>query len=124
MSLKIIYPFLLVAFLSVINNILAAETGVVTGKVTAVTTNCNTVNPYSEETCDGLTNIYVEGLPNACGTGAPRVAIGVGHPLYQTVVSLALTALTTQLTANLSYVETCTVRGNSWDFSYMYLNAN
>jgi hypothetical protein len=100
----------------------AAEQSRVTGKVTRIVTHSSSYNPYSE-TSRGLTAIYVEGLPKSCGNnGQARVAIGVDHPVHNTVVSMALTAHSTGKKVTLEYLDTCTVRSNSWDFAFMFIN--
>ena len=68
----------------------------------------------------GLANIYLDSadLEPACGVeGAPRrIAISTDHPLYNSVVSLALMAKTTGKKVQIWHLETCTLRSSSWDF--------
>lgn len=92
----------------------------VTGKVTQIVTFASSYSTYSENS-RGLTGIYVEGLPEGCGAGTKRVLIGVDHPNYQTVLSLALTAHSTGKKVSIAYVDTCTLRAGSWDFAYITL---
>lgn len=61
--------------------------------------------------------ITVEGLAPACGSGTPRIAIPLGHPMYQTVVSMVLSAQAQNKPLTFGYLDTCTYRGNSWDFA-------
>ena len=71
----------------------------------------------------GLANIYLEGsvIEPACGTGARRVVISTDHPLYQSVVSMALMAKQTGKTVEIWHLDTCTQRSSSWDFGLMRL---
>lgn len=94
----------------------------VTGKVTRIVTFATSYATYSENS-RGLTGIYVEGLPEGCGAGTQRVLIGVDHPNYQTVLSLALTAHSTGKKVSISYVDACTLRAGSWDFAYITLES-
>ena len=64
----------------------------------------------------GIFFIFVEGLPSACGNGMARIAISDDHPLFSTVVSSMMVAKTTGVEVTLTYVDECTIRGNSWDF--------
>jgi hypothetical protein len=68
----------------------------------------------------GLANIYVDSpeLGPACGVeGAPRrIAISTDHPLYQSVLSMVLTAKTTDKKVEIWHLDTCTLRSSSWDF--------
>ena len=99
----------------------AAEIYEVVGRVTKVVTFSAPYDTYAESN-SGLTAIYVEGLQEACGTGAMRVAIGVNRPVHDVALSLALTSYNTGKTVTIGYLDTCTVRSSAWDFAYMFLN--
>lgn len=103
-------------------NSAVAEVRSISGKVTSIVTFSKSYDTYTE-TSPGLTAIYVEGLPRGCGTGSGgRVVIGVNHPVYQTALSLALTAFATGRSVSLHYLDTCKQRAGSWDFAYITLN--
>lgn len=70
---------------------------------------------------EGRAYIYVDEVPGACGSNESRVAIGTDHPLFQSVVSLALVSKTTQTPVEIYYLDSCTMRGNAWDFSLITL---
>lgn len=96
-----------------------AEVRSVKGKITRILTFSKSYDTYTESS-PGLTAIYVEGLPQGCGTGTGgRVVIGVNHPVYQTALSIALTAFTTGKSVSLHYLDTCKQRAGSWDFAYI-----
>lgn len=68
----------------------------------------------------GLAAIYINSpdlLPGCGSSGSKRVIISTDHPLYQSVISLALTAKTTGKKVEIWHLNTCTQRYNSWDFS-------
>lgn len=69
----------------------------------------------------GFAFIYLEQLPGACGSEEKRVAISTDHPLYSSVLSLAVVSKTTGSPIDLWYLDQCTLRGNAWDFSYIEL---
>lgn len=84
-------------------------------KVTRISGHSNTYTSYSESE-NGVFFIFMEGLPNACGNGMGRIAITHNHPLFSTVVSAAMLARTTGEPMTIVYLNSCTVRNNSWDF--------
>jgi len=89
------------------------------GKISKVMFFTNNWGNYSE-TDDGMMVFYMEpSLPSACGTGDNRIAIGISHPLYTSVVSAVLAAKMSDSQVNLSYLTTCSKRSNSWDFGYI-----
>ena len=65
--------------------------------------------------------IYIEGIPKGCGLGEKRVAIGSNHPLFTTVVQMALSAKETNQTVEIWYLNTCSDRNGSWDFAAMWV---
>lgn len=69
----------------------------------------------------GFAFIYLDQLPGACGSAERRVAISTDHPLYSSVLSIAVVSKTTGSPINLWYLDQCTLRGNAWDFSYIEL---
>lgn len=101
----------------------AASTASATGKVTSIKTFASNYNPYSEN-YPVAAYIYVDTLPGACGQADTRFAIRTTHPGYETVLSLATTALATGKSVSVTYIQECTIRGNAWDFAYMTLNSN
>lgn len=92
----------------------------VKAKVTKVSGHTSSFTTYTESE-KGVFFIFMEDLPNACGDGMGRVAISHEHPLFETVVSVALLARTTGEPIEMAYIDKCTVRENSWDFgSFTY----
>lgn len=69
----------------------------------------------------GYAFIYLDQLPGACGSAEKRVAISTDHPLYPSVLSIAVVSKTTGSPIDLWYLDQCTLRGNAWDFSYIEL---
>ena len=88
------------------------------GKVTEIGSFPKTYGSYSEQ-AEGLLAIYIDGLPPGCGSGIGRVVIGVDHPIYNSVLAIALYAKASGSTVTVSYFEECTLRGNSWDLAYL-----
>lgn len=64
----------------------------------------------------GVAMIYMDSLQGACGTNNKRIAISTDHPLYQSVLSTALTAKTTDTTIRIWHLNTCSIRNSAWDF--------
>ncbi|MBF6058938.1 hypothetical protein [Thiomicrorhabdus heinhorstiae] len=66
----------------------------------------------------GLANIHIDSpqLQPACGSGARRIAISTDHPLYSSVMSMALTAKSTHKKIEMWHLGKCTLRSTSWDF--------
>lgn len=69
----------------------------------------------------GLMFIYLDELPGACSSAEKRVAISTDHPLYSSVLSIAIVSKTTAAPIDLRYLDQCTLRGNAWDFPYVEL---
>lgn len=90
------------------------------GKITDIVSFPKSYGQYSESE-KGLLGIYVEGLPKACGSGNTRVVIGVDHPIYQSVLSMALYAKASGSQVKVQYFESCTLRSDSWDLAYFVL---
>jgi len=93
----------------------SANTVQTTGYISKIRTFSNGATTYNTNDI-GITNIYVDSLAGACGSNEKRVAIGTDHPLYQSVISMALMAKASNLEIEIWYLDTCTVRTNSWDF--------
>lgn len=98
----------------------AADVLTVKGKITNVATHADAYATYDVGR-KGLFFIFMDELDKACGSagGFKRAVISEDHPLYNTVVSMALTAHTTQKNVSLSFLNECTIRGNSWDFAIL-----
>lgn len=89
------------------------------GKISKVRFFAISWGSYSE-TDDAVMVFYMEpSLPSACGTGDNRIAIGINHPLYSSVVSAVLAAKMSDTQVNLSYLTTCSKRPDAWDFGYI-----
>lgn len=103
----------------------AAQVIELVGKVTHIRTFTASNNPYSESS-PVEAHVYVQGMPPACNqpSGEARFSIRATHPAYQTVISLATTALVSGKSLRIFYLDTCTVRASSWDFSAMDLLSN
>ncbi len=102
------------------HSLLAAEVLTVDGKVTSIVSFPKTYGNYSNS-AQGLVGFYVKDLPKGCGSGQNRVVIDVDHPLYNSALSLALTAHSTGKSVRIAYFNTCTLRSGSWDFAYLML---
>ncbi len=96
----------------------------VSGKVTMVFASTNPSDVGYSVANPGYLGMKVEGLPaSTCGAnGNAWVAIGINHPLYSSVLSLATAALISGNTVTLAYFNTCTVKSSAWDFSYLVVN--
>ena len=99
---------------------MAAERSSVTGKVLNIWVHSSSYNPYTESS-PAVFLAEIEGMPSACGGSHKRFAIGGEHPAYNTVVSMILSAHAAGKEVVLNYLDTCTVRSNSWDFAFMQL---
>ena len=94
----------------------AADTAGFTGKITDIVTFPNDYGSYNESV-KGLLAIYIDGLPKGCETGVNRVLISVDHPLYESVLSMALYAKASNSDVKVLYFTECTMRTNSWDLA-------
>lgn len=90
----------------------AAEVSKVIGKINQIATHSASYTRY-ETSSKGLVFIYIEGIPRGCGFGEQRVAIGSDHPLFSTVVDIALSAKASAQTVELCYLNTCSARNGS-----------
>ena len=71
----------------------------------------------------GFAAIYFDPpLPKACGTGDTRFIIDHMHPLFNVVVSTALSAKITNADVMVNYLNSCNVRSNSWDIGTFRIN--
>ena len=93
----------------------------VSGKVYNVSTGLDNWQ-LPDVTQKGVFTFFVEGLPNACGDGNPRIAIPTDHPLFNNVVAMVLSAQAQDRSITLNYLESCTYRSNSWDFGTFTIN--
>jgi len=114
---RLMYVLLLCLFFSSAQ----AGIGTRTGKVDKVTFHSAVYEPYATDSL-GIAFIHVTGLPGACTSSSPRVAIGTDHPLYESVVSAALSAQATQKDVTIQYVDACTIRSTAWDFATFSIN--
>lgn len=85
------------------------------GIVKRVKTFSNQLGSYSENH-KGLIVVYVDELTGACESNARRVAIGSGHPLANTLLSIAMVSKTTKTKVKIGHFDTCNLRSNAWDF--------
>jgi len=87
------------------------------GKVQRVWTHSSAYSTY-DTTSPGLFMVAISGMPKACGHvhGFGRFVIDESHPLYETVVSIVLSAKATNSDVWVNYLDTCNIRFNSWDF--------
>lgn len=91
-----------------------------TGKVLKISGHSNSYTTYGVEE-KGILFLFLEGLPNACVDGMQRIAITHDHPLYSTLLSVALIAKSTGEPMTIVYLDECNVRANAWDFgSFTY----
>lgn len=77
-------------------------------------------NIYNTEQL-GRVFIYLNELPKACASNEKRIAISSNHPLFDSVLSVALVSKTTQTPVEIWYLDSCSQRSNAWDFSIMIL---
>lgn len=121
---KIFLKFIICVLFSVwIGQASAVEPIIHTGKVSKIMVLPKTYQSYSTTT-ESLTMIFVEGLPKSCNqeNGMARVAIGTNHSAHNTALALALSAHASGKTVKIAYLNSCTLRSNAWDFSYLYIN--
>ncbi len=98
----------------------SAATIIHTGKVTDIRVFSKNYGTYSVSDT-GMAVVYVEGLAGACGTNEGRIAITSDHPLYQSVLSIALAAKMSQSDVEVAYIDKCTQRPSAWDFAVLRL---
>lgn len=111
--------FVLVALFVSLNAF--SDTVAHSGKISKIMFFANDWGTYSEVD-DGVMVFYMNpALPKACETGDNRVAIGIKHPLYQSIVSSVLAAKLAGTDVKIKYIDECTKRSNSWDFGYISL---
>lgn len=91
-----------------------------TGKVTDIRVFSKNYSTYNVNDT-GMAVIYVEGLAGACGTAERRIAITTDHPLYHSVLSVALAAKMAQSDVEVVYIDSCTQRQSAWDFAVLRL---
>jgi hypothetical protein len=107
-------------FLTTLQLVYASEVRKVIGKIDQVAAHSASYERY-ETSSKGLVFIYIKGIPKGCGFGEQRVAIGSDHPLFSTVVDMALSAKASKQTVELWYLNTCSARNGSWDFAAMWI---
>ena len=56
-------------------------------------------------------------LSGACTSGEKRIAISTDHPLYDSVLSMALSAKISNSKVKVMHLSTCSSRSNAWDFA-------
>lgn len=69
----------------------------------------------------GYAMIYLNGVEGACGTEENRVAISSDHPLFNTVVSMAMVSKATKTKVSIGHLGVCSLRTNAWDFAVIEL---
>jgi hypothetical protein len=97
-----------------------AEVKYHSGQVTAVEVFQDHWSGGYNENQPAMLALYIEGLPPACGSHR-RTVIRTTHPLYDSVLSIALSAQTTGRPVKLAYLDRCTVRTGAWDFGYLHI---
>ena len=111
--------FFVLMFLCVGGTAIAASTSH-EGKIKEVWVFSDNWGTYTESNNYGIVGIYMDPpLPKGCGTGDIRVAVSSKHPIYKSVLSTALAAKALGATVQVYYLDTCTVRSNSWDFGFI-----
>ena len=88
-----------------------------TGKVDKIILHADEWNVYNPNDT-GILSLYLVGMPKSCGSddGLGRVVITSDHPLFQSVISLALTAKISDKNLTVHYLDTCKTRSQAWDF--------
>ncbi len=96
-----------------------------TGKIVQIMILPSTYDIYDSNS-ESYTMLYVEGLDKAClkEDGIARVSIGSKHAAHDAVLALALSAHATGNDVKIAYLNSCTLKSNSWDFSHMFLTEN
>lgn len=116
---------LIVIMMFAATNAVSATKKWVDGKVTQVQfVPLSYVNNSTYNVTDGYGwgMIWIDNLPDACNTTASnRVAITSDHPLFQSVISAALTAKASNATVRMYYLEECTIKDNAWNFGQMFI---
>lgn len=115
--------WLLTIFIALNSTFIFAGTASNTGVISKVMFFANGWSTYNESD-DAVMVFYMQpALPSACGNPNydGRIAIGVNHPLYESVVSAVLAAKISGEKVGVKYLTTCTKRNNSWDFGYIGL---
>lgn len=97
-------------------NSFCTELGSHKGTITQIAAFPHDYGKYDENQKGRLT-LFIEGLPPGCGDGLPRVVIGVDHPMYDSVLSIALLAKASETKVSVAYFKECTLRENSWDLA-------
>lgn len=95
-----------------------AEVKYHSGQVTAVEVFQDHWSGGYNENQPAMLALYIEGLPPACGLHG-RTVIRTTHPLYESVLALALNAQTSGQPVKLAYLDRCTIRQGAWDFGYI-----
>ena len=93
----------------------------VRGKINKVKVFSPTFGTYNVDDF-GFAMLYMDELPVACGSNERRVGITTDHPLFEAVLSTALTAKATRSDVVLGYIDSCSIKNNAWDFSVLDLN--
>jgi len=101
-------------------NVSSADIATHSGKITQIGAFPHNYGTYNENEKGRLT-IYIDGIPPGCESGLPRVVIGVDHPIYDSVLSIALMAKASQTEVTVTYFKECTIRGNSWDLANLVI---
>ena len=102
--------------------------GTTSGQVLSISTHLETWGSTNYNQ-DVITSITISGLPkaesgiNGCvsSNGFGRVAISKENPAYEEIFATALAAKTTGQTVIVHYLDTCSVRSNSWDLGIITL---
>ena len=97
-----------------------SQAGSFTGNVQKIDIHSDHWNTY-DPTDLGFLSLYIEGMPVSCGqsNGLNRVVITTDHPLFESVLSVALTAKATASKLKVHYLDTCNTRDAAWDFGYI-----
>ncbi len=92
------------------------------GKVEKIDVHGNSWGNYNPNDL-GVLSLYIEGMPKSCNdpNGNNRVVITSDHPLFNSVLSIALAAKMSGRNLYVQYLDTCNTRAGAWDFGYVSL---
>jgi hypothetical protein len=94
--------------------------GSYSGKVQQIDLHADKWGVYNPDD-KGILSLYLVGMPKSCGEegGLNRVVITSDHPLFQSVISIALTAKISDKNLTIHYLDSCNTRSRAWDFGFV-----
>lgn len=102
-------------------NVLAGtmgQTGSAIGGITIIPENRSNMTLEDAVKGRSIAILDLPSVPKSCNTNYNRVAIRSDHPMYDSVLAVALTAKSTGKQVHAAYFHTCSVYGNAFDLYY------